>query len=148
MAPLTADTTDERALVAAAQSGDERAFRALVEPYRRTLEVHCDLLRRYVDAWESADMDGLVALLREDAVLSMPPGPSVAGARDIVAFFTDVAGGSARLSATATSANNQPAVLLRERATERFHRLLVLDVEDGRISELHAFRADPFSPER
>ena len=41
MAPLTADTTDERALVAAAQAGDERAFRALVEPYRRALEVHC-----------------------------------------------------------------------------------------------------------
>ncbi len=27
--------------VAAAQAGDERAFRALVEPYRRALEVHC-----------------------------------------------------------------------------------------------------------
>src|SRR4051794_36420105 len=38
---LTADTTDERALVAAARSGDERAFRALVDPYRRALEVHC-----------------------------------------------------------------------------------------------------------
>src|SRR6478752_7036458 len=27
--------------VAAAQAGDERAFGALVEPYRRALEVHC-----------------------------------------------------------------------------------------------------------
>jgi RNA polymerase sigma-70 factor (ECF subfamily) len=34
-------TMDERGLVAAAQAGDERAFRALVEPYRRVLEVHC-----------------------------------------------------------------------------------------------------------
>src|SRR3954453_13181376 len=32
---------EERGLVAAAQAGDERAFRALVEPYRRVLEVHC-----------------------------------------------------------------------------------------------------------
>src|SRR3954452_22279169 len=32
---------DERALVAAAQAGDERAFRELVEPYSRALEVHC-----------------------------------------------------------------------------------------------------------
>src|SRR3954469_9601908 len=32
---------DERALVARPQAGDERAFRALVEPYRGVLEVHC-----------------------------------------------------------------------------------------------------------
>src|SRR6478752_4556950 len=31
---------DERALVAGAQAGDERAFMALVEPYRGVLEVH------------------------------------------------------------------------------------------------------------
>src|ERR1700750_2205643 len=28
-------------LIAAAQAGDERAFRQLVDPYRRALEVHC-----------------------------------------------------------------------------------------------------------
>lgn len=32
---------NERLLLAAAQAGDERAFRQLVEPYRRALEVHC-----------------------------------------------------------------------------------------------------------
>ena len=32
---------DERALVVAARAGDERAFRTLVEPYRRPLELHC-----------------------------------------------------------------------------------------------------------
>src|SRR5688500_7284772 len=36
-----ADPADERALVAAARAGDERAFRRLVEPYRRMLEIHC-----------------------------------------------------------------------------------------------------------
>src|SRR4051794_31746654 len=41
MGATTTSTTDERALIAAAQAGDERAFRALVEPYRRVLEVHC-----------------------------------------------------------------------------------------------------------
>src|SRR3954465_6968112 len=41
MGVTTALTTDERALIAGAQAGDERAFRALVEPYRRALEVHC-----------------------------------------------------------------------------------------------------------
>jgi RNA polymerase sigma-70 factor (ECF subfamily) len=32
---------DQRRLLAAAQAGDERAFRRLVDPYRRALEVHC-----------------------------------------------------------------------------------------------------------
>ena len=37
----TIETADERALVAAARAGDERAFRRLVEPHRRALEIHC-----------------------------------------------------------------------------------------------------------
>src|SRR3954452_14817988 len=37
-----------------------------------------ELLDRYVSAWERHDMDGLVALLREDAVLTMPPQPALA----------------------------------------------------------------------
>src|SRR5256885_3396295 len=32
---------DQRLLRAAAQAGDERAFRQLIEPYRHALEVHC-----------------------------------------------------------------------------------------------------------
>jgi RNA polymerase sigma-70 factor, ECF subfamily len=37
---MTIDT-EPQALVAAAQAGDERAFRELVQPYSRALEVHC-----------------------------------------------------------------------------------------------------------
>jgi RNA polymerase sigma-70 factor (ECF subfamily) len=104
-----------------------------------------DLLRRYVDAWERADMDGLVSLLREDAVLSMPPQPSVVGAAAIAAFFASVRGPAERLSATAMSANGRPAVALREHAadgTSQPHRLLVLDIEGDRIVTLHAY-GDP-----
>ena len=35
------DIREERRLIAAAQTGDERAFQSLVEPRRRALEVHC-----------------------------------------------------------------------------------------------------------
>src|SRR5258708_3739322 len=35
------DSSDFNCLLVRAQSGDERAFRELVEPYRRALQVHC-----------------------------------------------------------------------------------------------------------
>lgn len=36
---------------------------------------HRDLLRRYVTAFEAHDIEGLKAILRDDAVASMPPFP-------------------------------------------------------------------------
>src|SRR2546423_1625697 len=48
-----------------------------------------ELLRRYVDAFESADVDGLVALLREDAIIRMPPQPSIVGALGIARFLAE-----------------------------------------------------------
>lgn len=36
-----ANTTEDALVVAAAQAGDETAFGALVERYRRELQVHC-----------------------------------------------------------------------------------------------------------
>jgi RNA polymerase sigma-70 factor (ECF subfamily) len=34
------------------------------------------LLERYLHAWESEDVDGLVVLMKEDATFTMPPSPS------------------------------------------------------------------------
>ncbi len=42
------------------------------------------LLTRYLQAWETDDVDGLVALLKEDATLSMPPVPSWYQGRDAI----------------------------------------------------------------
>ena len=42
------------------------------------------LLSRYVQAWETDDVAGLVALLKEDATLSMPPFPSWFGGREAI----------------------------------------------------------------
>jgi RNA polymerase sigma-70 factor, ECF subfamily len=113
-----------------------------VRPVRGARAGEQALLQRYVDAWERADMDSLVALLREDAVLSMPPGPSVAGAAAVGAFLARVCGAS-RLVATATSANRQPAVAMWD--GDELHRLVLLDVEGGRIAALHAFTPSPVS---
>jgi RNA polymerase sigma-70 factor (ECF subfamily) len=42
------------------------------------------LFSRYLQAWETDDVDGLVALLKEDATLSMPPVPSWYQGRDAI----------------------------------------------------------------
>ena len=77
----------------------------------------------------------------------MPPQPAIHGAAAIGAFMERV---SARydLVATPSSANRQPAVALYERTGDGGllpHRLLLLDVEDGRIAQLHAFGAETIS---
>jgi RNA polymerase sigma-70 factor (ECF subfamily) len=98
-----------------------------------------ELLRRYVDAWERQDIDTLVALLREDAVLSMPPQDAVAGARAIGDFLARHCGGVGRLRAAPGAANGRPAVLLTEPGGAP-HRLLVLEDEDGAgIGVIRAF---------
>jgi RNA polymerase sigma-70 factor (ECF subfamily) len=103
-----------------------------------------DLLRRYVEVWEEADVDGLVELLREDAVLRMPPQPSVFGAAAIARFFGTVpAGGDmTRYLFTPTRANGRPAVVMHHRGddgTLEPHGIQVLEVEGDEIVALHAF---------
>jgi RNA polymerase sigma-70 factor (ECF subfamily) len=71
------------------------------------------LLHRYTTAWEQADIDGLVALLKEDATFSMPPIPAWYQGRQTIArlvvktVFRGPAQGRWRLQPT--RANGQPA---------------------------------------
>ena len=78
------------------------------------------LLDRYVRAWEGTDLDGFVALLRDDAVLTMPPFREWYVGRDAIrAFFTWAwprIGGQTRL--TRTVANGQPAFAQYARSSE------------------------------
>jgi len=77
------------------------------------------LLDAYVRAWEADDIDGLVATLREDARLAMPPTASwYAGRRPIGEFlrrWVFGAGDPLRFRLTPTRANGGPAVALAER---------------------------------
>ena len=66
--------------VAAVNSGLQRARATIdaelpAESPTAAAPSQRELLYAYVDAWERADIDGLVALLREDAVIRMPPQP-------------------------------------------------------------------------
>jgi RNA polymerase sigma-70 factor (TIGR02960 family) len=71
-----------------------------------------ELVERYVEAQERGDIDAAVALLSDDAWLTMPPWPAAyQGPTAIAAFFRTVAGDEpAAYSALLTRANGQPAI--------------------------------------
>ena len=109
------------------------------------------LLERYLRAWEAKDLDGFVALLKEDAAYSMPPLRQwYLGAAAIQGFFATVwpQYGSFRLLRTA--ANRQPAFVLytRRRKDDEWllHSIHVLTVSEGRISQLTLFMK-PIGPQ-
>jgi RNA polymerase sigma-70 factor (ECF subfamily) len=68
------------------------------------------LVAAFVRAWESADLDALVALLTDDVFMSMPPMPFEYQGRDIVArFCASLFGAGRRFDLVPTRANGQPA---------------------------------------
>src|SRR5262249_13249649 len=76
-------------------------------------EVEQSLVRRYIDAWQADDIARFVALLKRDAVLTMPPLPlRYVGRPAIASFFALIPSGSRRptFRLVPTRANRQPAV--------------------------------------
>jgi RNA polymerase sigma-70 factor (ECF subfamily) len=74
------------------------------------------LLSRYLKAWEADDVDGLVALLKEDATMSMPPVPSWYQGRAAIRWLLLIAafgsGIQRRWRMVPTRANGQVAFAL------------------------------------
>ncbi len=104
------------------------------------------LLDRYVQVWESADIDGLVSLLREDATLSMPPLPTwYAGREAILAaaqtmIFTGEARG--RWLMRPVRANRQPACAVYQRDEAGVYHafgISVLTIEQDRVVDIITF---------
>ena len=68
------------------------------------------IVAKFVSAWESADLDGLVALLTDDVFMSMPPMPFEYEGRDVVArFCASIFRAGRRFDLVPTRANGQPA---------------------------------------
>ena len=68
------------------------------------------IVARFVRAYESADVDALVALLTDDVFMSMPPMPLEYEGRDVVARFCALLfGAGRRFDLVPTRANGQPA---------------------------------------
>ncbi|HWE60422.1 MAG TPA: RNA polymerase subunit sigma-70 [Chloroflexota bacterium] len=106
------------------------------------------LLTRYVHAWEAADVHRLVALLREDAVLTMPPLPAWYRGRGAIQAFLlghlfqgDAIG---RFRLVATRANGSPAFAAYTRGADGVYRpgaIQVLTLAGDGIAEIHDFLA-------
>ena len=111
-----------------------------------------ELLRRYVEACEKADIGGFESLIREDAVCRMPPQPEVTLGREaILKLFTDAGFGTPAfgdLRCVTTRANRQPAVaayvLHSGDPTYRAMALDVLKIEEGLITEIVTFGPEVF----
>jgi RNA polymerase sigma-70 factor (TIGR02960 family) len=96
-----------------------------------------ELVAGFVDAWNRADVAAIVALLRDDATLSMPPLPTWFRGKDDIAAFL-----SARVFRTAwrfevTTASGQPAMAGYRGGQLR--ALTVLTLEGEEIAALTAF---------
>jgi RNA polymerase sigma-70 factor, ECF subfamily len=122
--------------VAAINSALQRARERLaaVTPAGHDLDEPGDARRReqldhYTKAFENADLDALLRVLTEDAVLEMPPIPTWFRGRDTVARFLVPRlepAGSLRLLPTA--ANGQPAFGIYLRGHSHLHRAHALQV--------------------
>ncbi len=68
------------------------------------------IVAKFVRAYESADLDAVVALLTDDVFISMPPMPFEYEGRDAVArFCASIFGSGRRFDLVRTRANDQPA---------------------------------------
>ena len=106
-----------------------------------------DLVGRYAAAFENADMAGLVALLREDAVLEMPPLPGWFRGRAAVARFlgVKVMRGMGEFQMMPTAANGQPALAAYQRdqaGVYRAHAIQVLTPSGSGLARIVSFN-DP-----
>jgi RNA polymerase sigma-70 factor (TIGR02960 family) len=103
-----------------------------------------ELVDRLTRAFEAADVDGIVALLTEDAWLTMPPVPLEYQGCDLAArFFSLAFRPGRRYRLVATRANGQPAfgIYVRDPHAPVLHAngLLVLTLAGDRISMITRF---------
>lgn len=136
---------------AAVNSALQRARETMKQPERKMTSTRLDeqlsaLLARYVTAWEAADSAALVAVLREDVALTMPPLPVWFGGRADVQTFIE---GKLfkmfdpfRVRLVPVRANGSPAFAVYQMHPDGIYRaaaLHILTIEDDLISEINDF---------
>jgi len=111
-----------------------------------TNEAEQLLLARYIRAWEEGDMDALAVLLKEDALLTMPPAPNwFQGRTAIAAFFHNFCFSveRKRFRALPTRANGHPACAAYEwnaaAGHYRFSGIMLLRIDGDLVAEVIGF---------
>jgi RNA polymerase sigma-70 factor (ECF subfamily) len=105
-----------------------------------------ELVTRFADAWVQHDVDGIVALLADDARMTMPPQPSWYQGRDAVATFLGrfPLAPDRRFRLRPVGASAQPALAAyiwrEETGSFEAESILVLTLRDEQIEEITAFR--------
>jgi RNA polymerase sigma-70 factor (ECF subfamily) len=103
------------------------------------------LLEAYVRAWANDDIDGLLAIMREDVQLAMPPSPAWYQGRDSIEiglrnWIFGALRPPAGYAARATTANGQPAfVIAPTNSPDRPIGLAVLTVAAGKVASITVF---------
>jgi RNA polymerase sigma-70 factor (ECF subfamily) len=97
------------------------------------------LVDRYVAAWEAADIDGVVALLTEDATLTMPPRPTWFQGRDAVRGFLEEypLAGEHRSRLIPAALNAQ--VAFTHHFDDELHGLALLTLRGDRIADITTY---------
>lgn len=112
-------------------------------------EQTAELVARFAQAWEASDTAGLIALLSEDAILTMPPLPAWYQGRDVIKEFLDTHIFSALQTdqlfrVTAIHANGCPALAsyqLDEAGTYRPGAIIIFSIKDNQITQIDDFLA-------
>lgn len=101
------------------------------------------LVAKFTRAYESGDLDALVALLTDDIFVAMPPIPLEYQGRDVAArLFASIFNSGRRVDLVPTRANGQPAFGAYLRASRGIRHgagLFVLTLSGDRISALTRF---------
>jgi RNA polymerase sigma-70 factor, ECF subfamily len=102
-----------------------------------------EVLAAYIDAFERNDIDALVALLRDDAILEMPPFELWMRGPEYIRRWLVAADALGQELLTPVDANGSLAVAVyRPRdpgSPPTAFSIQVLDIGDGRISAIHVF---------
>jgi len=150
----TSEAAVKSALQRARATLDARvpALRRERAPVPRSLRER-EVVGRFADSFLAADLDGLVALLTEDAILTMPPAPhEYQGVAAITAFqrASFAYRGDRRVRLLPTRANAQPAfaAYLHDRGAPiaRAAGLIVLTLRGEKIAGVTRFHYDHLFP--
>jgi RNA polymerase sigma-70 factor (ECF subfamily) len=107
-------------------------------------QQEAEIVDQFVDAFEQGDIDGVVALLTDDAKLTMPPEPFEFIGRPAIADFYRAQGvWRPGIKLIVTRANNQPAIAYYlpdpNANVLRAAGILVLTLSRDRISAIARF---------